>query len=100
MLVKSFHASIAQNIGASPVATMFDPEDEPLGPMFGSPTSQFDWSTATLSSYKAKPGLFGRMKQSLRNKSLLPKFLCGQFFQCNKRNILCKLKFATLLFVN
>ena len=76
--VKSFHASIGQNIGASQTSTMFDPEDEPLGPMFGSLTSQFDWSTASLSSYQAKPGLFGRIKQSLSTKSLFPKFLSGR----------------------
>ena len=76
--VKSFHASIDQNIGATPTSTMFDPEDEPLGPMFGSLTSQFDWSTASLSSYKAKPGFFGRIKHSLSTKSLFPKFLSGR----------------------
>ena len=81
--VKSFHASIDhQNIGTTPTSTvtmpMFDPEDEPLGPMFGSLTSQFDWSTASLSSNKAKPGFFGRIKHSLSTKSLFPRFLSGR----------------------
>ena len=77
--VKSFHASIEQNICAPALsATLFDPEDEPLGPMFGSLTSQFDWSTASLSSYKAKQGFFGRIKQSLSTKSLFPKFLSSR----------------------
>ena len=77
--VKSFHASIDQNIGSNGLSSkLFDPEDEPLGPMFGSLTSQFDWSTASLTSYKHKQGFFGRMKQSLSTKSLFPKFLSGR----------------------
>ena len=77
--VKSFHASIEQSIGAPALsATLFDPEDEPLGPMFGSLTSQFDWSTASLSSFKAKQGFFGRIRSSLSTKSLFPKFLSSR----------------------
>ena len=77
--VKSFHASIEQSICAPALsASLFDPEDEPLGPMFGSLTSQFDWSTASLSSFKAKQGFFGRIKSSLSTKSLFPKFLSSR----------------------
>jgi len=75
--VMSFHASIDQNIGSS---SIFAPEDEPHDTMFGSLTSQFDWSTASLSSFKATPGrsFFQRMKQSMSTKSLFPKFLSGR----------------------
>ena len=77
--VKSFHASIEQSICAPALsATLFDPEDEPMGPMFGSLTSQFDWSTASLSSFKAKQGFFGRIRSSLSTKSLFPKFLSSR----------------------
>ena len=71
--VKSFHASIDHNLTSS----LFQPEDEPLGPLFGSISSQLDWSTASLSSYKAK-GFLGRVRQSLSTKSLMPKFLRGR----------------------
>jgi len=75
--VMSFHASIDQNIGSS---SIFTPEDEPHDTMFGSLTSQFDWSTASLSSFKTTPGrsFFQRMKQSMSTKSLFPKFLRGR----------------------
>ena len=77
--VKSFHASIEQSICAPALsATLFDPEDEPMGPMFGSLTSQFDWSTASLSSFKAKQGFFGRIRSSLSTKSLFPRFLSSR----------------------
>ena len=71
--VKSFHASIDHNLTSS----LFQPEDEPVGPLFGSISSQLDWSTASLSSYKAK-GFLGRVRQSLSTKSLMPKFLRGR----------------------
>ena len=72
--VKSFHASIDQNLEAPLSGGLFLPEDEPSGPLFGSISSQLDWSTASLSSFKAK-GFFGRVRQSLSTKSLFPKFL-------------------------
>ena len=75
--VKSFHASIDHNLGAPLSSSLFQPEDEPLGPLFGSISSQLDWSTASLSSYKAK-GFLGRVRQSLSTKSLMPKFLRGR----------------------
>ena len=76
--VKSFHASIDQNLGAPISNALFSPEDEPVGPLFGSISSQLDWSTASLSSFKAQHGFFGRMRQSLSTKSLVPKFLRGR----------------------
>ena len=76
--VKSFHASIDQNLGAPISNALFSPEDEPVGPLFGSISSQLDWSTASLSSFKAQQGFFGRVRQSLSTKSLFPKFLRGR----------------------
>ena len=74
--VKSFHASIEQNLGAPVSNALFSPEDEPVGPsVFGSISSQLDWTTASLSSFKAQQGFFGRVRQSLSTKSLVPSFL-------------------------
>ena len=76
--VKSFHASIDQNLGPPLSNALFNPEDEPVGPLFGSISSQLDWTTASLSSFKAQQGFFGRVRQSLSTKSLFPRFLRGR----------------------
>jgi len=79
--VKSIHASLDQNMSVPISANLFDPEDEPLGPMFGSLSSQLeqDWSTASLSSCSNnKPGLFDRIRHSFSGKSILPRFLSGR----------------------
>ena len=77
--IKSFHASIDQNIGAPLNSKLFDPEDEePMRPEFGSISSQLDWSTASLSSFK-KPGFFGKIKQTFTStRSLFPKLLSAK----------------------
>jgi len=75
--VKSFHASLDENLGASISSHLFQPEDEPVGELFGSFSSRLDWSTASLSSFKAA-GFLGRVRKSLSTKSLVPKFLRGR----------------------
>jgi len=76
--VKSIHASLDKNISHPISSNLFDPEDEPLGPMFGSLSSQLekDWSSGSLSS--SKQGLFTRIRHSFSGKFLLPKFLSGR----------------------
>jgi len=61
-------------------ANLFAPEDEPIGPLFGSLSSQLDleenWSsTASLKSCSnKKPGLFDRIRHSFGGKSIFSKF--------------------------
>jgi len=77
--IRSNHASLDQNFPIS--ANLFDPEDEPLGPLFGSLSSQLeqDWTTSSLRSCsQTKPGLFNRIRHSFSGKTLLPKFLSSR----------------------
>jgi len=61
-------------------ANLFAPEDEPIGPLFGSLSSHLDleenWSsTASLKSCSnKKPGLFDRIRHSFGGKSIFSKF--------------------------
>jgi len=76
-------------------ANLFDPEDEPIGPLFGSISSQLNenWSTASLNSCSnKKPGLFDRIRHSFSSgKSILPKFMSrrlssGSLFETRSAN--------------
>jgi len=83
--VKSIHASL--DLNTLPIsANLFDPEDEPLGPLFGSLSSQLeqDWSTASLSSNSnTKPGLFARIRHSFSGRTMLPRFMSGRLSSCS-----------------
>jgi len=77
--VRSFHASI--DYGGPLTATMFEPEEEPLGPLYGSMSVDMsnDMSTSSLNIYPdRRPGLFSRIRHTFRGKGFLPKFLSGR----------------------
>jgi len=77
--VRSFHASI--DYGGPLTATMFEPEEEPLGPLYGSMSVDMsnDLSTSSLNIYpERRPGLFSRIRHTFSGKGFLPKFLSGR----------------------
>jgi len=91
--VRSYSTNTSQNINRSkaiPIyVNVFDPEDEPHSPVYGSLSSKLDKECDTqssLSSSKSKSGFLSRVKQSLRGKgkSLVPKFRASSSASLNE----------------